>query len=77
MEHNETKNEIMTAEEMETNIQRFMQIRNDFYDAIKDIKPNVTSLKETNKSLVAHFEVLRKISEEAGKNIQTTIQSSS
>lgn len=77
MEQNENNNEIMTAEEMETNIQRFMQIRNDFYDAIKEIKPNVTALQETNKSLVAHFEVLRKISEEAGDNIQTTIQSSS
>ena len=41
MEQNEIKNEIMTPEEMETNIQRFMQIRNDFYDAVKEIKPNV------------------------------------
>ncbi len=77
MEYNETKNEIMTPEEMETNIQRFMQIRNDFYDSIKEIKPNVILLKETNKSLVAHFEVLRQISENAEKNIHKTIQASS
>lgn len=61
--------------EIETNLHRFMQIRDDFYSAIKEIQPSVAHLKETNKSLVAHFDVLSQISKNAEDNIQVVIKS--
>ena len=79
MEQN--KNEItieaatQLANETETNLMRFMQIREDFHDSVREIKPIVASLKETNKSLVAHFEVLREISKNAEDNIEKVIES--
>lgn len=62
-------------QEIETNLLRFMQIRDDFYSAVKDIQPSVAQLKETNKSLVSHFDVLRQISKNAEDSIQVVINS--
>ena len=64
-------------QEIETNLLRFMQIRDDFYSAVKEIEPTVAHLKETNKSLVSHFEVLRQISKNAEDNIEVVIKSAS
>lgn len=75
MTQTENQTQIQVQNEIDTNLLRFMQIREDFYDAVKEIKPNVALLKETNNSLVSHFEVLRQISKNAQDNMQIIIKS--
>jgi hypothetical protein len=75
MEQNTNMNINEVQNEIETNLLRFMQIRDDFYNAVKEIQPSVAQLKETNKSLVSHFDVLRQISKNTEDNIQVVIKS--
>ena len=60
--------------EFENDIQRFMQIRDQVHEEIKKIGVYVATLEETNKRLVAHFDVFEKVSKKAEDQIYLTIK---
>lgn len=60
--------------EIENDIQRLMQIREEAHEEIKKIRAYVATLDATNKRLVAHFDVLEKLSKMAEDQIYLTIK---
>ena len=60
--------------EFENDIQRFMQIRDQVHEEIKKIGAHVTTLADTNKRLVAHFDVFEKISKKTEDQIYAAIK---
>ena len=60
--------------EFENDIQRFMQIRDQVHDEIKKIGTHVTTLDETNKRLIAHFDVFEKLSKKSEDQIYAAIK---
>ena len=60
--------------EFENDIQRFMQIREQVHEEIKKISTYATTLDQTNKRLVAHFDVFEKLSEETQEHMKVVIK---
>ena len=60
--------------EFENDIQRFMQIREQVHEEIKKIGTYATTLDQTNKRLVAHFDVFKKLSEETQEHMKIVIK---
>lgn len=60
--------------QIEQEIHRFIQIRNEIQGEINKIPPCVASLQETGKLLVSHFEVFRQISKNTQDQMPTVIQ---
>ncbi|MBY0273569.1 MAG: hypothetical protein K2X02_09250 [Alphaproteobacteria bacterium] len=60
--------------EFENDIQRFMQIREQVHEEIKKISTYATTLDQTNKRLVAHFDVFKKLSEETQEHMKVVIK---
>ena len=60
--------------EFENDIQRFMQIRDQVHEEIKKIGTHVATLEQTNKRLVAHFDVFKKLSTDAEEHIKFVIK---
>jgi uncharacterized membrane protein YheB (UPF0754 family) len=60
--------------EFENDIQRFMQIREQVHEEIKKIGTYATTLDQTNKRLVAHFDVFEKLSEETQEHMKVVIK---
>lgn len=61
----------------ETDIQRFMQIREEIHAEIEKIEPSVALLQDTAKKVTAHFEVFQKLSQNAQEQIKSTIKAAS
>ncbi|HUX79614.1 MAG TPA: hypothetical protein VMW10_07740 [Alphaproteobacteria bacterium] len=57
-------------EQNETEIYRFMQIREEIHQEIKKIEPCVLSLQDAGKGFVAHFEVFQKLSQQVQEQIK-------
>jgi hypothetical protein len=66
---------VMTQIEQE--IHRFIQIRNEIQEEINKISPCVANLQETGKLLVSHFEVFRQISKNTQDQMPAIIQAAS
>ena len=66
---------VMTQIEQE--IHRFIQIRNEIQGEINKISPCVANLQETGKLLVSHFEVFRQISKNTQDQMPAIIQAAS
>jgi preprotein translocase subunit Sss1 len=62
--------EINTMEQNETEIYRFMQIREEIHQEIKKIEPCILSLQDAGKGFVAHFEVFQKLSQQVQEQIK-------
>lgn len=60
--------------EFENDIQRFMQIRDQVHEEIKKIGTHVATLEQTNKRLVAHFDVFKKLSTDAEEHMKIVIK---
>ena len=60
--------------EIENDIQRLMQIREEAHQEIKKIGAYVATLDATNKRLVANFDVFEKLSKKAEDQIYLTIK---
>ncbi|MBX9621905.1 MAG: hypothetical protein K2X28_07800 [Alphaproteobacteria bacterium] len=60
--------------EFENDIQRFMQIREQVHEEIKKISTYATTLDQTNKRLVAHFDVFEKLSQETQEHMKVVIK---
>ncbi|HUX78545.1 MAG TPA: hypothetical protein VMW10_02185 [Alphaproteobacteria bacterium] len=69
MDHNDLR-----QNEFENDIQRFMQIRDQVHEEIKKIGSHVATLDETNKRFVAHFDVFKKMSEDAEIQMKSVIK---
>lgn len=63
--------------QIEQEIHRFIQIRNEIQGEVNKIPPCVASLQETGKLLVSHFEVFRQISKNTKDQMPTVIQTAS
>src|SRR3990167_4738537 len=66
----------LTPHEFEDDIQRFMQIREQIHDEIKKIGSHTTTLSETNKRLISHFDVFKELSKTAQEDISASITKS-
>lgn len=60
--------------EFEYDIQRFMQIRDQVHTEIMKIGSHVATLEETNKRLLAHFDVFEELSQKAEDKVSTAIK---
>jgi ElaB/YqjD/DUF883 family membrane-anchored ribosome-binding protein len=60
--------------EIDYNIQRFIQIRDEIHEEIKKITPNVDLLRETTKRFIAHFDVFKELSSNAEKQLESVIK---
>lgn len=60
--------------EFENDIQRFMQVREQVHEEIKKIGTYVATLDQTNKRLIAHFDVFKKLSGETQEHMKVTIK---
>ena len=63
--------------QIEQEIHRFIQIRNEIQEEINKISPCVANLQETGKLLVSHFEVFRQISKNTQDQMPIIIQAAS
>lgn len=63
--------------QIEQEIHRFIQIRNEIQEEINKISPCVANLQETGKLLVSHFEVFRQISKNTQDQMPAIIQAAS
>ena len=63
--------------QIEQEIHRFIQIRNEIQGEINKISPCVANLQETGKLLVSHFEVFRQISKNTQDQMPIIIQAAS
>ncbi len=63
--------------QIEQEIHRFIQIRNEIQEEVNKIPPCVASLQETGKLLVSHFEVFRQISKNTQDQMPIIIQTAS
>ncbi len=68
------KNEDFQTHELEHDIQRFMQVREQIHSEVNKIGAHVRTLEETNKRLIAHFDVFEKMSEQAQSDISKSIK---
>lgn len=62
---------------IEKEMQRFVQVRNEIQEEINKIGPCVSSLQETGKLLVSHFDVFRQISKNTQEQMPVIIQTAS
>lgn len=69
-------NNDLKRHEFENDIQRFMQIRDQVHDEIKKIGTHVATLEQTNKRLVAHFDVFKELSKTSEEQIKVSIKTS-
>jgi hypothetical protein len=59
-----------TKEQNEHDIERYLQIRDEIQDAIKQIDPSVAQLNGVTKQFVAPFDVFQKLSRNANEHIE-------
>lgn len=57
-------------EQNETEIYRFMQIREEIHQEIKKIEPCILNLQDAGKGFVVHFEVFQKLSQQVQEQIK-------
>lgn len=67
-------NQDLKTHEFENDIQRFMQIRDQIHAEVKKIGAHASTLDETNKRLVAHFDVFKEITDESEEQISSAIK---
>lgn len=67
-------NQDLKTNEFEHDIQRFMQIRDQIHSEVKKIGAHASTLDETNKRLVAHFDVFKEIADDSEEQISSAIK---
>ena len=67
--------QMMGQEERE--LQRYLQMRDQMQDEIKSVNEQVEQLREVTKRFIAHFEVFKRLSDDAREQIRVEIRGAS
>ena len=57
----------MKLKETEADLLRYTQIRDEIHELVHSIAPEVNKLSETNKRMIAHFDVFKSLSQEVAR----------